>query len=455
MLNINKMISPFNHYDYNNPKFIAIHYVGAQSSTAKNNATYFFNGDRQASAHYFVDNNSIWQSVLDSTGAWHIGNTRTEVNNQNSIGIEQCCMGDNLMVTEQTENNTIELVKYLMGKYNIPIENVRTHYTISGNSKICPNWNQDNWVRFNNFKNKIQNINIAPTTPAPQPVGTVYRVKLANGEQIGAYKNLDSAKSLAQINRCNVYSSNDNSLVASYLPSVNPVNKPIAYRVKRKNGEQLGAFGNLDNAKALAQKESAIVYDANGNTLVSYIPSTNMGYVNLSPNNVSWRVYSVDGGYSVGQEVAKLSPSIYGGLSYEILETKATNVYKIKTESFGLVAIYYDENITSSPIYGGSTPTLQPTPVTTSPVAPKPQQTSNQYAEKGIFTFNTVVTIRTAPEENSRTNVNYNVGEEVTYHSVILNKNNFNWIVYDRSNGTLGYLKIKDLSTGESYGTAR
>ena len=372
MLNINKMISKYNHYDYNNPKFIAIHYVGAQSSTAKNNVTYFNNGDRQASAHLFVDDVSIWQSVEFDNGAWHIGNTRTEVNNQNSIGVEMCCMGTNLMVTEQTENNTVELVKYLMNKYGIPIENVRTHYTISGNSKVCPNWPQSEWIRFTNFKNKIQNINVAPSNPTPQPTGTVYRVKLANGEQIGAYKNLDSAKSLAQINKCNVYSSSDNSLIASYLPNNNPVNKPIAYKVKRKNGEQLGAFGILDNAKVLAQKESAIVYDVNGNKVVSYVPSANLGYINLSPSNVSWRVYSVDGGYSVGQEVAKLSPSMFGGLSYEILETKATNVYKIKTESFGLVAIYYDENITSTPIYGGS---ISATP----PAAPTPPPSNDRY----------------------------------------------------------------------------
>ena len=31
---INRLISPYNHYDYNNIAYIVIHYVGAQSSTA-------------------------------------------------------------------------------------------------------------------------------------------------------------------------------------------------------------------------------------------------------------------------------------------------------------------------------------------------------------------------------------------------------------------------------------
>lgn len=155
MITIQRKISAYNHYDYNNPKYIVMHYVGSQSSTAANNANYFFGGDRQASAHYFVDDNSIWQSVEDGNGAWHVGNTRTEVNNQNSIGIEMCCIGPNLLVTETTENNAVELCKYLMNKYNIPISNVRTHYEVSGGTKVCPNWSANNWSRWSNFKNKL------------------------------------------------------------------------------------------------------------------------------------------------------------------------------------------------------------------------------------------------------------------------------------------------------------
>lgn len=81
--------------------------------------------------------------------------------------------------------------------------------------------------------------------------------------------------------------------------------------------------------------------------------------------------------------------------------------------------------------------------------------TVTKYAEKGTFYFNTDVTVRTAPEENARTNVIYYAGESVIYKEVILNQNGFNWVVYDRNNKTTGYLKIKDLSSGESYGYAK
>ena len=83
------------------------------------------------------------------------------------------------------------------------------------------------------------------------------------------------------------------------------------------------------------------------------------------------------------------------------------------------------------------------------------ETTGKRYAESGTYYFNTAVAVRTAPEENTKTDVVYYPGESVVYHHVILNKNGFNWIEYTRSNGTTGYLKVKDLATGESYGYAK
>ena len=71
MLPIQRKISAYNHYKGNNIKYIVIHYVGA-TGTAKNNVDYFYGGDRQASAHYFVDSTSIWQVVREKDIAWHI-----------------------------------------------------------------------------------------------------------------------------------------------------------------------------------------------------------------------------------------------------------------------------------------------------------------------------------------------------------------------------------------------
>lgn len=156
MLPIQRKISPYNHSGVNNIQYIVIHYTGNRGDTAKNNADYFYGGDRQASAHYFVDDNSIWQVVEESRGAWHVGDGggKYGITNHNSIGIEQCCMA-NGEISETTENNCIELVKYLMKKYNIDINHIVRHYDAS--RKICPNWSADNWARWWSFRDKIKN----------------------------------------------------------------------------------------------------------------------------------------------------------------------------------------------------------------------------------------------------------------------------------------------------------
>ena len=269
MLPIQRKISAYNHYNYNKPTYIIIHYVGAQSSTAYNNATYFYNGDRGASAHYFVDDTSIWQSVEDHHGAWHIGNTKTAPNNQNSIGIEMCCMGANLQVTAKTEENTIELTKYLMKKYNIPIANVRTHAEVTNYGKTCPNWSANNWDRWKKFKAKLTN---TASTPTPSnPTNQLYRIRKTWADaksQVGAYSNLESAKSQCPTGY-SVFDSNGKCVYTKGTTTTTAL-----YRVKTSAGVQLGAFSSLENAKKLAQEKKAIVYDENGKAVASYVATT-------------------------------------------------------------------------------------------------------------------------------------------------------------------------------------
>lgn len=78
------------------------------------------------------------------------------------------------------------------------------------------------------------------------------------------------------------------------------------------------------------------------------------------------------------------------------------------------------------------------------------------YAEKGEYFFNTRVKIRTAPnlDNSSFTGVCYDAGESVEYHTVHRNKCGYNWIQYNRGNGTQGYCAITELATGEKFGHA-
>lgn len=156
MLPIQKMISKYNNSSRNGQtiKYLVFHYTGNKGDTAENNAKYFNKGNQGASAHYFVSDNQIYQVVEDDRAAWSVGDGdgKYGITNSNSINVEMCCWS-NGTVSEKTENNALELGKYLIKKHGISIENVVRHYDAS--RKVCPNWSDNNWSRWIDFKNKL------------------------------------------------------------------------------------------------------------------------------------------------------------------------------------------------------------------------------------------------------------------------------------------------------------
>ena len=150
-------------------KYIVIHYVGAVS-TAENNAKYFYNTYRGASANYFVDENEIYRVVKDSDTAWHCGTTGAYKNpycrNTNSIGIEMCCYMNNgkIDISEATVQNTLELAAYICKTYGITIDRVIRHYDVTG--KKCPAPMVEDNMRWEDFKKKLNNL-ITETVVVP------------------------------------------------------------------------------------------------------------------------------------------------------------------------------------------------------------------------------------------------------------------------------------------------
>lgn len=123
-------------------KYIVIHYTANNGDTAQGNANYFYSINRNASANYFVDENEIVQVVPDNYIAWHCG-AKSYVHpycrNNNSIGIELCSRKDSngsYYFKDEVVNNSIQLVVFLMKKYDIPVENVIRHYDVT--KKLCP-----------------------------------------------------------------------------------------------------------------------------------------------------------------------------------------------------------------------------------------------------------------------------------------------------------------------------
>lgn len=126
-------------------KYLVIHYTGNKGDTATNNVKYFTNNVVKSSAHYFIDENSIYSSVPVTDTAYHCGGGRQARNggkwfdictNSNSIGIEMCLLDKNGIIRDKTVINTVELIRQLMKEYKIPAENVIRHWDVNG--KNCP-----------------------------------------------------------------------------------------------------------------------------------------------------------------------------------------------------------------------------------------------------------------------------------------------------------------------------
>ncbi|ERL15963.1 MAG: peptidoglycan recognition family protein [Atopobium minutum] len=109
------------------PEYIVVHYTASQAS-ARNNCIYFSGGNRNASAHFFLDGSgTIYQSVAEGDTAWAVGNFDF---NQRSISIETVSDGRDFTSAEIAELSY--LVQHLMNKYGIPASHVIRHYDVAG-----------------------------------------------------------------------------------------------------------------------------------------------------------------------------------------------------------------------------------------------------------------------------------------------------------------------------------
>ena len=152
-----------------NISYIVMHYTGNSKDTAISNAKYFYNNTIEASAHYFVDDDSIYQSVEIKNQAWHCG-TRgkyySNCRNDTSIGIEMCCTAGNYTISETTIKNVVYLCAELCKVLGISANEVDTyvirHYDAT--HKSCP----AQWVKdesgFKSFKEAVKNMLVGGLT---------------------------------------------------------------------------------------------------------------------------------------------------------------------------------------------------------------------------------------------------------------------------------------------------
>lgn len=155
--------------------YIVMHYTGNKKDTALANCKYFQGVDRCASAHFFVDDTNIYQSVALKDVAWHCGGKsyyHAKCRNTNAIGIEMCCTAGNYTISNKTLENSAYLCAELCKKIGITADQVDTyvlrHYDIT--HKSCPAQMAGNSnANWQSFKQKVKQILGNTTTVNPTP----------------------------------------------------------------------------------------------------------------------------------------------------------------------------------------------------------------------------------------------------------------------------------------------
>lgn len=148
-------------------KYIVVHYTANDGDSDEGNGNYFADHIVKASAHYFVDGDSITQSVPDDYVAYSVGGSKYsdcnktgggklygQCSNTNSISIELCDEVKNGKsdFSAKTIENAVELIKEKMNQYGIDINHVIRHFDVTG--KPCPKPYVDN-AKWQEFKNII------------------------------------------------------------------------------------------------------------------------------------------------------------------------------------------------------------------------------------------------------------------------------------------------------------
>lgn len=147
--------------------YAVVHYTGNDCDTDEGNANHFANNNVGASAHYFIDDDSVTQSVPDEYVAWSVGSTGLldqgspyrekgakywgKCTNTNSLNFELCdtVKDGKRKLSKKTRANAVVFVAKKMHEYDIPISRLIRHFDVNG--KLCPIYwvtDEEDWLAF-------------------------------------------------------------------------------------------------------------------------------------------------------------------------------------------------------------------------------------------------------------------------------------------------------------------
>ena len=249
--NINKIDMPT--IAMSNPIGVTVHNTGSisvSSSTtmAEQYTRATVNGNmKDVRVHFYVDDVCAWQNLPLSLSGWHAADGSGN-GNRKTISIE--VIGN----SKKAEDNAAKLIAYLLDQHNWNVNSnlyTHTHWlnvrdgkkgtidelnTMKNSYKMCPIYILPHWNEFKQLVSSKQRNN----SPKPNPTTNLYRVRKTWADaksQIGAFGDLNNAKAACKpgytvfdSNGVKIYSvpNNNNNIVK-------PVEKPAATTVDKIN----------------------------------------------------------------------------------------------------------------------------------------------------------------------------------------------------------------------------
>ena len=138
--------------------------------------------------------------------------------------------------------------------------------------------------------------------------------------------------------------------------------------------------------------------------------------LHLPPNAKTWRIYNPGGPYTTKHAIHQLTPSAFGGLTYEIKGNPAPNVYLIDTGVKGRVAIYAHKGTGAS--FSKKTPTSKPKPKGRKLHLPASAKTWRIYNVNGPYTARNAIHQLTPSAFGG---ITYDILEDKGNHIYIIN----------------------------------
>ena len=134
-------------------KGVVVHYTANPGTTAEQNRSYFESlaetGETHASSHFIIGISGEIIQCIPCNEISYASNDR----NSDTISVECCIPDESGKFTDETYQSLVELVAWLMGRYELTADDVIRHYDVTG--KDCPKYFVENSNAWSDFKTDL------------------------------------------------------------------------------------------------------------------------------------------------------------------------------------------------------------------------------------------------------------------------------------------------------------